>query len=558
MRKLTLILILTIGLLAAACGGGSPEPVATPTPSTDGSNLPLTGTPTQTPTTAPPSTSTGGGTFTRLWNDPPTLDPHLTGDTTSAGIVVEIYSGLVTIDTDLNIIPDIAERWEISPDGIVYTFHLRENARFHDGSPITAQDFKWSMERASNPDTESYLADTYLGDIVGVKDRLDGRANEISGVRVIDDRTLQITIDSPKSYFLAKLTYPTAYVLDQENVTGGGRSWTDNPNGTGAFRLAEYKIGERIVLERNEFFYREPAKLDRVILNLAGGQSMAMYENDEIDTTGVSLLDLDRVLDTSNPLNSELVTAPPEFVISYIGFHAGEPPFDDVKFRQALNYAVNKDLIASELYSDLLVPAYGIVPPGMPGYNPNLEGLRFDPERAQQLLAESKYADPDTRPRIIITSPGTGGLPPLSLEVVTQMWEMVLGIEVELQNVEWATYLQDLNRQRLQVFAGIGWEADYPDPQDFLDVLFHTDSTLNHGLYSNAEVDDLLEVARTEQDVQRRLDLYREAERLIVQDAPWLPLWFGAERYVLVKPHVKGYKLTPMIIPKLREVYIEN
>ena len=498
------------------------------------------------------------GTFRRLWADPPTLDPHLCGDTTSAFIVAELYSGLVALDTELNIVPDIAESWDISQDGKRYVFHLRENAKFHDGSLVTAQDFKWSLERASSPDTESPLAETYLGDIVGVKDLLNNRANQIAGVKVIDKRTLEITIDAPKAYFLAKLTYPTSYVLDQDNVEKGGRNWTDNPNGTGPFKLSEYKIGERIILEPNEYYYRSKAKLDKVVLNLAGGQSMAMYENGEIDITGVGLADLDRVLDTANPISSELVIAPPEFSVYYIGFHTDQPPFDDIKFRQALNYSVDKELIAKELYSDLVVPAYGILPPGMPGYNSKLKGMRFDPEKAKELIAQSKYSDPATRPRIIITSPGTGGAPSLDVEVVTQMWEKTLGVQVEIQNVEWATYLQDLNKQRLQVFAGIGWQADYPDPQNFLDVLFFSKSELNHGAYSNPAVDDILEKARVESNIGTRMGLYNKAEEVIMNDAAWLPLWFGAERYVLIKPYVKGYKMTPLTLSKLKDVYIEN
>ena len=499
-----------------------------------------------------------GGVFRRLWADPPTLDPALTSDTTSAGVVVEIFSGLVALNTDLQLVPDIAESWKISGDGLVYTFKLLPNVKFHDGKPVTAHDFKWSIERAANPDTASPVADTYLNDIVGALDVFDGKTDEISGIQVIDDYTLQITIDAPKAYFLAKLTYPTAYVVDRENVEAGGRSWADQPNGTGAFKLKEYRIGERIVLERNDNYYREPANLDTVLLNLAGGQSMAMYENDEIDITGVSLFDLDRVLDPEEELNKHLVVAPPQFSVSYIGFNTSMPPFDDSKFRQALNYAVDKELIAVEVLSELVEPAYGILPPGFPGYNPNLTGLRFDSERAKQLLSESRYADPDTRPPIVITVPGTGGTIGLDLEVVIEMWRQALGVEVEIRQTEWATYLQDLNRNRYQAYAGLGWEADYPDPQDFLDILFHTDSSINHGGYSNAEVDDVLVRARVEPDVLKRINLYHEAEELIVNDAAWVPLWYTGDRYVLIKPHVKGYKVTPMIVPRLKEIYLED
>ena len=387
--------------------------------------------------TAEPEEATGG-VFRRLWSDPPTLDPHLTTDTTSSGVVVELFSGLVTMNTDLQLVPDIAESWDIDDTGTVYTFHLRKNAKFHDGKPITAHDVKWSLERAVHPDTASPVADTYLNDIIGVEKALEGETTEIEGVKVIDDHTIEFRIDAPKAYFLAKLTYPTAFVLDKENVEAGGRNWTENPNGTGPFRLAEYKIGERIILERNENFYRQPAHVDSISMNLAGGQAMAMYENDEIDITGVGLFDLDRVLDPSEDLNKELIIAPPDFSVSYVGFNTSMPPFDDPKFRQALNHAVDKELIATEVLSELVEPAYGILPPGFPGYNENLVGLEYDPEFARQLLAESKYADPDTRPRIEVTVPGTGGTIGLDLEVIIEMWRQELGVEVEIQQVEWA------------------------------------------------------------------------------------------------------------------------
>ena len=498
------------------------------------------------------------GVFNRLWSDPPTLDPHLTSDTTSAGVVVEIFGGLVGFDTNLQLIPDLADSWDVSTDGLTYTFKIRENAAFHDGTKVTAGDFKWSLERAVNPDTASPTAKTYLGDIVGVEDVLEGRGSEIRGVKAVDDVTLQIQIDAPKAYFLAKLTYPTAYVVDKNNVSEGGLNWTDNPNGTGPFRLTDYKIGERIILERNDLYHLEKAKLAKIQMNLAGGSSMAMYENDEIDITGVGLFDLERIKDPGDPLNGDLVVAEPGYSVNYIGFNVEQPPFDDPKFRRALNHAIDKELIAREVYSDLVVPAYGILPPGFPGFNESLEGLRHDPVLAKKLLSESKYADPVSRPRIVVTIPGTGGTPGLDLEVIINMWLETLGVEVEIQQVEWATYLKDLDEEKFQAFGGLGWEADYPDPQDFLDILFHSDSENNHGLYSNQEADVLLEDARVETDSVRRIDLYQNVEEIIINDAAWVPLWFAGERHVLIKPYVKGYELTPMTMSKMRYVYIED
>ena len=579
MRKLLILVLIAAGsvILAACSGGGSDNTdqqviVATTTPvPTRAAQVEvapsLQGSPT-TEAAAKTDSASGteddgipvGGVFTRNWSDPPTLDPHLVTDTTSAGIVVEIFSGLVSLNEDLDIVPELAESWSISGGGTVYEFKLRPDLKFSNGEPVTAEDVKWSIERAAHPDTESPVAEIYLGDIVGVNEIIEGRGDVVSapGVTLVDDRTIRIEIDAPKAYFLAKLTYPTAYILNRDNVEAGGDSWTDNAAGTGPFFLEEYRIGQRMVLARNENYWGKHAYLDNVVLNLAGGVSMAMYENDEIDITGVGLADLTRVQDPTEELNKDLVRVPPHFSISYVGFNTTEPPFDDPKFRQALNYAVDKQLISEQVYSDLVMPAYGILPPGFPGYSDEVEGIGYDPEKAKQLLAESKYADPETRPRITVTIPGTGGSAPLDVQVIGTMWEDVLGVKIDVQQVEWATYLQDLNRSRLQAWGGIGWEADYPDPQDFIDILFYSESSGNHGKYSNREVDRRVEQARTEQDIIRRVELYNEAEEIILQDAAWLPLWFDMEGLALIKPWVKNYAFTPIIVPRLKNVYIQK
>ena len=493
------------------------------------------------------------------FSDPPTFDPHLVTDTTSASIIVEIFSGLVTLNKDLDIIPDLAESWEVSDDGTVYTFNLREDIKFSNGENVTAQDFKWSIERSANPDTGSYNADVYLGDIIGVKEVIDsnGGIQEVEGVKAIDDKTLEITIDSPKTYFLAKLTYPTAFVLSQKYLESMGDDWIDSPVGTGPFVLQEYQIGQILKLKRNDLYWGEKSKVDGVIMNLAGGVSMAMYENDEIDITGVGLADLERVKDPNDPLSKDLVDVPPQFTLSYIGFNVNMAPFDDENFRKALSHAVDKELIADKIYSGLTKPAYAVIPPGFPGYSPSIKGLDFNPELAKDYLSKSKYAEPANRPRIIVTIPGTGGSPGMDTEVISDMWRETLGVEVEIQQVEWATYLQDMNRKRLQVWAGSGWQADYPDPQDFIDILFYSESDVNHGNYKNEKVDDLILEARTELDQNRRFLLYNQAEQIVVDEAPIFPLWFDTDGYALVKPWVKGYSFTPIIVPKYKDMYIE-
>ena len=558
-----ILLAIAIVMLLAACGGESAPDAATSTEE-----------PTEAPTEAAPAASSGeedaepasrgttAGDTTRLvhlYVDPPTLDPHLTTDATSARIIVEVFGGLVTIDPDLNIIPDLAESWDISNDGRVYTFHLRPEAKFHDGRPVTAHDVQWSLERVTNPLTESPVVDQYLGDIVGVKEKLAGDAPTISGVRFIDEHTIEFTIDEAKSYFLAKLTYPTGFVLDQDNVEANPRSWFREPNGTGPFRLKEYVVGETLVLSRNENFHLGPPKLEEVEFILSGGTSLLMYENDEIHVAGVGLADLDRLNDPSNELYPELKTAPASFSVNYIGLNVNEPPLDDVKVRQALNLAIDKQEIASIVLGDLVRPADGILPPDFPGYAEEVRGYEFDPVRAKQLLEESKYGgDLDNLPPITITTPGSfGANVSLDMEVILQMWERNLGITAEFQQTEFATFLKDLHKGRFQMFD-IGWIADYPDPENFLDILFHSESTNNHTHYSNPDVDELLVQARVETDTTRRYALYNEAEQMILDDAPWVPLWFDGESKLLVKPNVHDYLLPPLIIPRYRFVYITD
>ena len=512
----------------------------------------------QTPERAGDETPTGG-VFRRLWADPPTLDPALVTDGTSYDIVIELFSGLVKLtgDADEPIVMDLAESYTVSNGGKTYTFNLRDDLKFNNGSPVTASDFKWSWERASAPETESPIVDEFLGDILGVQEIIDGAATIADGIEVVDDYTLRVTIDAPKPYFIAKLTYPIAFVVNRDNVVSGGENWTDDPVGTGPFVLKSYSIGERMVLSKNPHYWGDPAYLDEVQLLLAGGSAMAMYENDEIDITGIGLADLERVTDPTEEISKDVIEVPPSFRTSYIGFNVEEPPFDDVHFRRALNFAVDKTLVANAVFSDLVRPATGPIPPGFVGFNPDLKGLEFDEVKAQEELAKSKYADEETRPRIVITLPGTGGSPSLTTEVVADMWRRTLGVDVEIQQVEWATFLQDLHRNRLQAFS-LAWQADYPDPHTFVDVLFRTGSSINNTNYSNPEVDALLEQANVEADPVRRIELYQEAEEMIVEDAAWLPLWWGVEGKVLVKQRVEGLTFPPLSVPIYQHVWIDG
>ena len=235
-----------------------------------------------------------------------------------------------------------------------------------------------------------------------------------------------------------------------------------------------------------------------------------------------------------------------------------KPPFDDINVRQALNLAIDKKTLADVVLKKMSQPAKGVLPPGFPGFNPNLKGLDYDPKKALDLIKASKYGDPKKLPEITLYTTGAGGTAGPILTAIVEMIKQTFGIEVAIQQMEFATFLQELNKRptTFQMYS-IGWIADYPDPQDFLEILFHGNSLDNHMGYNNPEVNRLLDQAAVEPDQKKRFDLYAQAEQIIVTDAGWIPLFVG-EDYWLTKPYVKDLINPPFIIPRLRYASISR
>ncbi|MDZ4247449.1 MAG: peptide ABC transporter substrate-binding protein, partial [Dehalococcoidia bacterium] len=440
--------------------------------------------------------------------------------------------------------------WEVTGGGKVYLFHLKKGVMFHNGREVTAKDFKYSWERAASPDTKSPTVETYLGDIVGVKDVLAGRSKEIQGVRVIDDYTLEVTIDAPKAYFLSKLTYPVAFVVEKSNVESGTQ-WWQQPVGTGPFVVLEWKKDELFILARNNFYHGEKPKVENILYRLWGGRPMIMYETGAIDIADIYSSDIDRVRDPANPLAGEMKIFDVAS-LDYIAFGTDRPPFDDVKVRQAFALAVDKDKIIRRVLKDMYKKADGIIPPGIPGHNPGLKGLTYDVARAKELITSSSYGSVSNFPPITITIPGLGGDIPSDLAAIIQEWKENLGVQVMVRALEPEAYSYIIKEERDEMISS-GWVADYPDPENFLDVLFHTDSQANDSGYGNPEIDVLMEAARVEQDPAKRLKMYRDIEQKLVDDGALIPLWFG-RRHQLIKPYVQGYQLSPLGYPLLNGV----
>jgi len=488
-----------------------------------------------------------------LWDTGPlTLDPAISSEMTSHLYVMQIFNGLVRFNKDLELVPDLAERWEVSPDGRTYTFYLRKDARFQDGRPVTASDIKYSWERACSPATGSQTASTYLNDIVGSAEVLSGQVENLSGVIVNDDYTLAVTIDAPKSYFLSKLTYSTAFVVDRKNVESGS-DWWHRPNGSGPYKLARWNQGSLLILQPNQYYYGDKAAVG-VAFQLLNGVPMSLYETGDIDVTDISQLYIERAGDEMGPFVDQLHVFP-EFSLQYIGFNTSKPPFDDPLVRQAFSQSVDKDHIIRIIQKNMGSRADGIIPPGMPGYNKELKGLVYDPARARELLDESKYSS--GLPPVTITVLGWGGVDVEPyLGAIIQDWKNNLGADVSIRLLEPDQFHYNLQQEADEMYV-LGWVADYPDPQNFLQTLFYTNSEYNHGRFSSKQLDGLIDQAAIEQDHAKRMMLYQKAEQVVVDQAPVLPLWFNSN-YVLVNPRVKNYSIDPLGVPRFNLVTLGN
>ena len=485
---------------------------------------------------------------------PITLDPATAAESSSALYIVQIFSGLTKFDENLMVVPDLAEKWEKNPAGTIYTFSMRKDAKFHDGKPVKASDVKYSWERALNPATGSLTAGTYLNDIMGSADMLSGKSTQLSGVQIPDEYTLQVTIDQPKAYFLQKLAYPTAFVVDKNNVQSGS-NWWQKPNGTGPFKLQKWQKDQLLVLERNELYQGEKAKLNQVVVKILGGYPLQLYQEGTVDVADVNSAYIGMVTDPDNAVSKELNIFP-EFGIYYLGFNTATPPFDDVNVRRAFCHAVDKERLVSLALQDTVTVAYGVLPPKLPGYNPGFQGLRFDPKKAKDLIAASKYGDISKLPPVVLTTSGWGGALPATIGGVIEEWRRNLGIEVTVRQIEPEMYLYSLKKEKNEIFDQ-GWIADYPDPQDFTDILFRTGAQSNTGNYSNPQLDSLMDKAAVEADPGARLRMYQDIERIIIEDAPILPLYFN-RNYTLVKPYVKDYVRSPLGFPLFTKVSIQQ
>ena len=484
-----------------------------------------------------------GGIYHRMLpNNPPTLDPALMKDIYTRSVATQLFDGLVQFDALLNPIPAIAEFWEASRDGRTWTFSLRRGVRFHNGREVTADDFVYSFTRLLDPKKSGPLTD-FLRRIKGASDFMQGTSQSVEGLKVVDRYTLQIALDEPFAPLLAVLGMSNASVVPREEVEGKEERFGRAPVGTGPFKLVRWEPDKEIVLEANDRYYEGRPFLDTVIFKI-GGTYEEMFDEFLKGNLEETLIPSGKTEEVRiDPQYRQYQRfRKPTLSLLYIGFNTRLKPFDDVRVRRAFKYAVNKERIVLEITKMGTIPANGVLPPGMPGHDPELKQYYYDPDKAKQLLAEAGYPNGAGFPVVQLWASSKAASTPAELETY-QEYLAKIGVKVEIHyEPDWPTYLSMLGQGKLPMFR-LSWSAVIPDPDDFLSRLLHSGGSSNWSFYRNPEVDHLLGQAREELDYTRRIALYHDVERLVMEDAPWINQHYNVfER--LYQPYVNGVEVS--------------
>ncbi len=491
---------------------------------------------------------------TYLGADPTTLDPALSNDAGSGELCALLYDGLVRFGTGTEVLPDVAEEWEISPDGHTYTFFLRPGVRFTNGRQVTAGDFKFSFERVLDPETKSSRGWVFQ-DIMGAKDFMAGKAEEVSGIRLLDQGILQITLEKPFAPFLGFMAMPAALVVPREEVEQWGEDFSEHPVGCGPWVLEEWIHDDHLTLTANPDYFGAPPKLDGILYRIIPETMTvtAEFEAGNLDWMGIPLAEFDRW--ANNPSWKPYVHSQLKLQDTYIGINNQKPPFDDIRVRQALNHAVDVITIMETIRPGRGIRANGAIPPGLLGSDPERPPYPYDPARARVLLAQAGYPNGFRMELWKVQSPEVTRI----LEAV-QAYLADVGIRAEIVSRDWGMLKQAINAGEPDAYY-MTWFADYPDGENFLFPTFHSvnwGGGGNRARYKNEQVDALIEKARRLLDEEERGRLYRQIDELIFREAAWLYLWFP-KIFVVQQPWVKNFRQHLMFnADKLLEVDIEG
>jgi len=487
---------------------------------------------------APVAAQPAGTLVVGLVAEPVNLDPPQVTDLNSNRVGRRIVETLVTFpEESTQIVPGLAESWTISKDGLQYTFKLRRGITFHDGTPLNAEAVKFSIERQINPNHPAYklgkypFANFFFGNV--------------KAVEVLSEERVAFLLNEARASFIAVLAQGAASIVSPTAVMKWGPDYPTHPVGTGPFRFASWDRGQRVVLEKNPTYWKYPVKVERVIYR--------PIVEDQARLTELLTGTLDVIVGVPADFVSQLEQNAKITLLKQVGAHVWylgmnnqKKPFDDRRVRQALNYAVNKDAIVKDVLKGTGASSRGPVLPGTWGADPALKAYPYDPERAKKLLAEAGYPSGFST-TLWVPESGSGMQAPVAMSTVMQSNLKAVGVNVSLQTMEWGAYLAKLRTKEQELFA-LSWMAGTEDPDMVMYPLLHSSQWTpvgpNRALYKNARFDTLLQQARLTTDQAKRAQLYREAQRILVDDAPWVFVDHEIQIAALSK-RVQGFKLHP-------------
>lgn len=478
-----------------------------------------------------------------LPTNPTSLDPGKVQDGDTIDVCQQVFEGLVKWGEDNTVQPNLAEKWEIKDGGKTYVFSLKKGVKFHNGREMKAADFKWCWERVGTRAFGSTTAETYMSDIVGIKEKLAGTANEISGAKVIDDYTFQVTIDKPRPYFLGKLTYACAYVYAKEALPDGAKEMAtiEQMVGTGPFKFESFKPEEIVVLAANKDYHGgAPAleKIERPVIKDAQSR-LNKFKTGETDLVTLERADL-AAIEKDPALKAQLKTFDRP-AMYYVGLNTDViPALKDRRVRQAIGMALDRDKIVNDILGGVNRRADSILPPSVFGFRESTNYLKFDLAKAKALLAEAGFPEGKGFPAVQFSY--RDGRPDVELvaQAVQQQLKQNLGIEFQPRKVEWGAYLKEHNSRKLPAFH-MRWAADYLDAENFLSQLLASYGNENKVNYKNAEYDKLCAEADGILDEAKRKELYGKAEDIVLQDAPFIPIYFQKDAE-LISSRVSGMR----------------
>ncbi len=488
----------------------------------------------------------GGSMIVTYKDDVSTLDPAIGYDWQNWSMIKSLFDGLMDYEPGTTTLKkDLAEDFSISEDGTVYTFKLREGVKFHNGRELTAEDVKYSLDRVTNPATQSPGAG-FFGSIEGYDAMSDGSATELAGVKVVDPYTVEITLSRPDATFLHVMAINFSSIVPKEAVEEWGADFGKHPVGSGAFKLTEWALGQRLVFERfADYWNAGVPKLDQITFEVGQEPVVALLrlQRGETDIPGDGIPPAKFLEVNDDPAYKDLIIEGGQLHTGYITMNVNMAPFDNVDVRKAVNMAVNKDRIV-RIINGRAVPANQPLPPTMPGYAPDYEGYPFDPEAAKALLAEAGYADGFTTELYVYNTD-----PQPRIAQAIQQDLSAIGITAEIKSLAQANVIAaggEPDQAPMIWSGGMAWIADFPDPSNFYGPILGCDGAVEGGWnwswYCNAELDAKAVEADAMVDpsmAEEREQMWREIFLAVMDDAAWVPV-FNEQRFTMRSERLGG------------------